>query len=224
MTLKSWDNEYKVIILLNKWGRLTFNHFPGALILNASYEPIRIINWQKALLLWLQERVDVLDFHGFYAHSTSKSFQLPSILKLKKYINLRHHHGVRLTRQNAFIRDNFQCQYCLKTLPKKDLTIDHIIPLSKGGGNTWENVTTACHPCNNSKGSKSLAEFKKSPKNKPYQPEWLPNTDLRFKSVTTPETWKPYLRKIWSFILIWFEFSVLGFTHQLPLKPQIISV
>ncbi|MCB0392240.1 MAG: HNH endonuclease [Bdellovibrionales bacterium] len=161
--------------------------------MNASYEPIKIIHWQKAILLWLQERVEVLDFHSAQVRSISKSYPLPAVLKLKKYINVRGNNGVRLTRQNIFIRDNFQCQYCHEFFSKKDLTIDHVHPISKGGLHIWENVVTACNKCNNKKGSKLLTEFGKIPLNKPEEPKWLPQTELKYKSKRVPEAWKQYL-------------------------------
>ena len=173
---------------------VAFNNDLGhALILNASYEPIKIISWQKAILLWLQERVEVLDFHAIQVHSVTQSFPLPSVMKLKKYINFRGSHGVRLTRLNVFLRDDHECQYCRKHFSKKDLTIDHVIPLSKGGDHRWENVVTACHKCNNKKGNKSLSEYGFYPKNPPVEPKWLPNTELKYKTRAIPEAWLPYI-------------------------------
>ncbi len=165
----------------------------NALILNASYEPIKIIHWQKAIVLWLQERVEVLDFHTLNIRSVSESFPLPSVIKLKRYINIRGNRPVRLTRHNIFLRDEFQCQYCRSIFAKKELTIDHVMPLSKGGLHIWENVTTACHSCNNKKGSKSLAAYGRPLLTLPSQPSWLPHTEIKYKTKKIPDAWKAYL-------------------------------
>ncbi|MCB9026447.1 MAG: HNH endonuclease [Bdellovibrionaceae bacterium] len=161
--------------------------------MNASYEPIKIIHWQKAILLWLQERVEVLDFHSTQVRSISQEFPLPAVIKLKKYINLHGNKGVRLTRQNIFLRDGYQCQYCQSYFHKKNLTVDHVHPISKGGKHCWNNVVTACNKCNNRKGSKTLQEFGKTPLNLPEEPHWLPQSDLKYKSKKIPESWRQYL-------------------------------
>ncbi len=164
-----------------------------ALILNASYEPIKIIHWQKAILLWFQERVEVLDFHNSQVRSISKSYPLPAVIKLKKYINIRGTRGVRLTRQNVFLRDDYICQYCHHKFNKKNLTIDHVHPISKGGLHSWTNVVTACNKCNNQKGCLSLHEFGKSPLHRPTEPQWLPNTEMLYINKNMPEAWRRYL-------------------------------
>lgn len=142
--------------------------------------------------MWFQERVEVLTFHEAQIRSISKSFPLPAVIKLKKYIHIRGGHGVRLTRQNVFLRDGHQCQYCLNKFSKKHLTLDHVHPVSKGGKHVWNNVVTACNKCNNLKGCKSLIEFGKAPLKKPIEPDWLPNSDIHLHQ-NIPEAWRQYL-------------------------------
>ena len=107
-----------------------------ALVLNASYEPMRIIPWQKAMMMWFQDKVEVLEYHAAFARSVTNSFKLPSVLRLKSYLRPRKIDGVRFCRENVYIRDNYTCQYCVIKLPYKDLTIDHILPASQGGPKT----------------------------------------------------------------------------------------
>lgn len=180
---------------------MEFNHSianTGALILNAGYEPLKVVSWQKALLLWIQEKVDVLEFHSAFVHSPSQSFQLPSVIRLRKYINPRFESGVRLSRQNLFLRDKYRCQYCGNYFSEKKLTIDHVHPVSRGGGNKWDNVTTACSPCNNKKGDKTPKEAKMPLLTKPYEPKWLPHKGFSKPHVepSIPKTWLQYIKHL----------------------------
>ena len=133
------------------------NHY-GALVLNSGYEPLTIISWQKAMILWLQDKVDVVEYYSVSINSATRSFQLPSILRLKKYVKTNRNKKVRLNRRNLFLRDKFICAYCDKKFSEKNLTIDHVIPLSKGGAHSWDNVVTSCSKCNNKKGNRLLSD------------------------------------------------------------------
>src|SRR5271170_4772410 len=84
----------------------------GALILNSGYEPIKVVNWRKAIILWLQDKVEVLEFHTITVHSPSRTMYLPAVMRLKQYIRPYLSLTVRLSRQNVFLRDEFTCQYC----------------------------------------------------------------------------------------------------------------
>ena len=105
-----------------------------ALVLNASYEPLRIISWQKALIMWFQEKVEVLEYHSTFVRSVSDSFKLPSVLRLKSYVRPKRVDGVRFCRENVYIRDSYTCQYCRIKFPYKELTIDHVLPASHRSG------------------------------------------------------------------------------------------
>lgn len=119
-----------------------------ALVLNSSYEPLRIITWQKAIIMWFQDKVEILEYHATSVRSIKESFQLLSVLKLKTYIRPRKTDGVRFCRENVYIRGSHTCQYCAIKFPYKELTIDHVVPASHGGPKTWTNVVTACRKCN----------------------------------------------------------------------------
>lgn len=144
-------------------------------------------------MLWLTNKVDVLEFHTVQVHSAQKSFFLPSVLKLKKYINMKFQKRVRFCREHIFLRDNFTCQYCHKKLPSKLLTIDHVMPLSRGGKNKWTNVVAACGKCNNVKGNKTPEEARMPLLSKPYAPKSLPQKKWMNKKSKYPEEWMPYL-------------------------------
>lgn len=165
----------------------------GALILNSGYEPIKVVNWRKAIVLWLQGKVDVLEFHSISVHSPSCTLNLPAVIRLRQYIRPYLALSVRLSRQNVFLRDEYICQYCQKRMSEKRLTIDHVIPLSKGGRHEWTNVVTACSACNNKKGDKTLERVGLKLLKKPEKPKWLPNRDLELQDNRMPSTWLPYL-------------------------------
>ena len=165
----------------------------GALILNSGYEPIKVVNWRKAMILWIQDKVEVLEFHRTKVHSPTRSFQLPAVIRLKSYIRPYLSLSVRLSRQNIFLRDSHICQYCNQKFSEKRLTVDHVVPLSKGGRHEWTNVVTACSACNNKKGDKSLELANLKLRSRPEKPRWLPNRDLDLEGNRLPETWRPYL-------------------------------
>jgi len=147
-------------------------------------------------VLWLQGKVDVLEFHSVTVNSPSCTLHLPAVLRLRQYIRPYLSLTVRLSRQNVFLRDDHTCQYCQQKLSDKRLTIDHVIPLSKGGRHEWNNVVTACSACNNRKGDKSLERANLTLLKRPERPDWLPNRDLELEDNTMPSTWLPYLQAV----------------------------
>lgn len=169
------------------------NRFSGALILNSGYEPLQIVNWQRAIVLWLQARVEVLEFHEEFVHSVSASFPIPSVIRLKTYIKPMKSSQVRFSRQNVFLRDKHTCQYCGKKSAEKFLTIDHVIPLSRGGRHDWINVVTACAKCNNKKGSQTPDEAHMPLSSKPHKPKWLPGREIANETKKMPMVWRNYL-------------------------------
>lgn len=177
----------------NKRGWIKNKPLAGALILNAGYEPIKIVNWQKAIILWLQDKVEVLEYHLTSINSPSRSFQLPSVLRLKQYVRPYFSFKIRLSRQNIFLRDNYQCQYCCKKFAEKKLTIDHVTPLSRGGLHTWDNVVAACSACNNKKGNKTVEQARMALMKMPAKPSWLPLKEFDLNSGHLPISWKLYI-------------------------------
>lgn len=168
-----------------------------ALVLNASYEPLRIIPWQKALLMWFQEKVEILEYHKAFARSVSNSFKLPSVLRLKSYVRPKKIDGVRFCRENVYIRDSYTCQYCHTKFSYKELTIDHVVPASQGGPKTWNNVVTACRSCNQTKANRTPEKAKMPLKKPPRAPNWLPVVEFSLSVDQTDQAfsvWKDYLR------------------------------
>lgn len=164
-----------------------------SLLLNSSYEPMRIVSWQKALILWFQEKVEILEFHSSYARSSKTKFQLPSVLKLKQYVRPKNRNVVRFCRENVYLRDEYTCQYCGHEFHPKQLTLDHVVPASKQGLKNWTNVVTACRDCNQKKANRTPTQAKMPLLNEPRMPHWLPMADYEFKLGGVPDNWYQYL-------------------------------
>lgn len=141
-----------------------------ALVLNAdyrplSYYPLSLWSWQDSLKAVFLERVNIVSEYDTVVRSPTTEFRLPSVISLKHYV--KPSRTPAFTRFNVFLRDKFQCQYCGSP---DDLTFDHVLPRSRGGQTTWENVVAACSPCNLRKGSDLPAQAKMYPRQKPYTP------------------------------------------------------
>ncbi len=163
------------------------------LILNADFLPIGVVTMERALILYFTDKARIVKENmEFKVKSGSSSWTCPSVMQLKKYANVKFRKLVP-SRTNIFKRDNNSCLYCGS---KRSLTLDHVIPRSKGGSNSWTNLATACGPCNHSKGDMSLEEWSKTKHGKelkytPYKPEmgdWL----VKFGKIE--EDWKDFLK------------------------------
>ena len=172
-------------------------HYP-ALVLNAdfrplSYFPLSVWAWQDAVKAVFLDRVSVLSEYEVAVRSPSMSMRLPSVIALKEYIPAARRPA--FTRFNVFLRDAFACQYCSDRLPTHDLTFDHVIPRSRGGRTTWDNVVTACGSCNLRKGSRLPRECGMHPRQAPCQPStWeLQENGRAFPPNYLHESWRDYL-------------------------------
>lgn len=144
-------------------------------------------------MLWFQEKVDVLEFQNVEVHSPSRKLKLPSVLRLRNYSKHFFNRQVKFNRQNVFVRDHYTCQYCAKKLSEKKLTVDHVVPLSKGGTHEWTNVVAACESCNNKKGAKSLEQANLKLTKSPDTPKWILTAQSELRTNRVPEEWRPYL-------------------------------
>ena len=122
------------------------------LVLNASYEPINICAARRAIVLVLKGVATAEEQSHVTIRSAVQAVRLPSVIRLIGYRRIPHQTRA-LSRKNILIRDRFTCQYCLRTLPSGELTLDHVVPRSRLGETAWENLVACCHDCNNRKGS-----------------------------------------------------------------------
>ncbi len=139
------------------------------LVLNQDFSPLMVCSVERAfILVYLNKSEMVRSANGYKLRSVSQSYPMPSVIRLNRYVNAPYK-GVNLTRQNIFKRDNFECQYCGT---KRDLTLDHVIPSSRGGGHSWTNLVTACKRCNAKKGDFTPEEAQMPLHRKPYKPSY----------------------------------------------------
>jgi 5-methylcytosine-specific restriction endonuclease McrA len=141
-----------------------------ALVLNAdyrplSYYPLSVWCWQDAIKAVFLDRVNIVSEYDRTVRSPSFEMRLPSVVSLKTYVKPSRHPA--FTRFNVFLRDRFTCQYCGA---RDDLTFDHVVPRSKGGQTTWENVVAACSPCNLRKGDRLPRDVQMVPRQAPFAP------------------------------------------------------
>lgn len=164
-------------------------HRSKVLVLNSSYEPLSICDAQKAVLLLFGGKAVPVTHHPERVICTvSRCFPLPSIVRLTVFVRLPYKRIV-LNRKNILLRDNYRCQYCGRT--DQPLTIDHILPRSRGGEYSWENLITACPRCNSKKGNRTPREAGMHLLKQPVRPSDL--MLLQHLTPTVSDDWKPYL-------------------------------
>ncbi len=158
------------------------------LVLNQDYSPLTLCSVQRAFLLVYLHKAELLEHDSEQElHSVSQAFPKPTVIRVHRYVFVPYR-GVVLTRYNLFKRDNNECQYCGT---KHDLTLDHLIPRSKGGKTTWKNLVTACKQCNAKKGDLSPEEAGMILERRPYKPSYIMFLRTNFGSVR--KEWLPYL-------------------------------
>ena len=160
-----------------------------ALVLNATYEPIGVVSARRAVVLALDEKVDVLADTGDIIGSATLSVPIPSVIRLRYYVKVPYKRTAPLSRRAVFARDQGRCQYCGRSAE----SIDHVVPRSKGGGHTWDNVVACCRRCNTYKGDRLLdhcdLELSATP-TAPTQYVWV-----KVAAGTVPSAWTPYLER-----------------------------
>jgi 5-methylcytosine-specific restriction endonuclease McrA len=165
------------------WGTLA-----RALVLNASYQPLCVVPVRRALVLALKEKADVIHTNGQVFRSESLEIRAPSVVKLRYFVKVPYRSRTSLSRRAVFVRDDYQCQYCGR--PAEN--VDHVIPRSKGGSHTWDNVVAACKPCNSRKENRSPSEAGLNLRRPPHRPRHSVWITVAVDSVD-PQ-WEPYLR------------------------------
>ncbi len=146
------------------------------------------------MTLWFQDKVEVLEYHNStVVRSARQNFQLPSILRLKKYVSPRKTTRIKFSRENVYLRDNYTCQYCALKFPLRELTLDHVVPASKMGRKDWTNVVTACRDCNHRKANRTPFGAGMPLLTEPRVPNWLPPMRQEFAIRDIPLSWEPYL-------------------------------
>ncbi len=158
--------------------------------LDSSFQPIEVISWQEAFVLTWLNKAWAVEYTDHWVNSAREKFQIPSVIALFKYIDEKYF-TLPCTRKNLLLRDGLQCQYCAHYFNEADLTIDHVLPKSKGGQCTWENAVIACRHCNQQKANFLLEETHFKLIKKPIKPSYRRIIRQRLKR--TNNSWLGYL-------------------------------
>jgi 5-methylcytosine-specific restriction endonuclease McrA len=159
------------------------------LVLNASYEPLNVCTVRRAVVLVLKEKAELIETGSRRLRSESITFPHPVVIRLVTYVRVPREGGRRkITRRAVFARDSWTCQYCGRT---SHLTVDHVLPRSRGGASIWENIVTSCAPCNRRKGNRTPREMDMHPRRAPRAPG--PTVFIRVAMPAVPAAWQQYL-------------------------------
>jgi 5-methylcytosine-specific restriction endonuclease McrA len=158
-----------------------------ALVLNATYEPLAVVPARRAVVLVLAEKADALDGSGAWFHAERLQVEVPSVLRLRSLVRVDRHRELPISRRGVFARDGHRCQYC----GDRAETLDHVVPRSRGGLHTWDNVVAACRPCNVGKADRLLPETRLQLRRPPAVPRRVSWVTIMVGQV--PDQWRPWL-------------------------------
>lgn len=161
------------------------------LVLNATYEPLSIISVKRAVVLLLKEKAELIEAAQAKLRSENFSLPRPLVIRLVYFVKIPHRISLPVTRRGILARDHYTCQYCGVMPSRKDLTIDHVLPRSRGGKTTWENVVAACDKCNGRKGSRTPIEANMTLLSLPRRPRYIAIAALA--NVEAREAWGKYM-------------------------------
>ncbi len=159
------------------------------LVLNATYEPINVCTVRRAVVLLLKDKAEVVEHADWELHSATRTIARPMVIRLVTYVRIpRDTHRRKITRRAVFARDDWTCQYCGA---RSNLTVDHVIPRSKGGASSWDNIVASCAPCNRRKGDALPRQAGMQLLKQPRTPN--PQVFIQVASPTIPAAWRAYL-------------------------------
>jgi len=166
--------------------------YTKTLLLTPWFFPIKILRWEDAVKMKYEGTIEVVAEYDEEISSPSVTWNMPAVIRLKK-LKVDKKIGVKFSRVNVYARDSHMCQYCGRKFPAKDLSYDHVVPRKAGGRTIWENIVTACKPCNSRKDSKTCDEAGMWPMNHPRRPKSLPISSPILDIGTVPSEWEDYV-------------------------------
>lgn len=165
------------------------------LLLTQGYQPVARVSWQRAMTLLCLGKVEVVDeYEDRDVRSVSVTFKMPSVVRFLRDVR-RKKRVVKFSRENVYARDKGKCQYCLNAVPRHKATYDHVVPKSKGGRTTWDNIVIACMQCNQDKKALTPSQAGMKLRSKPVRPKSLPNV-FTFTMAWQPDmplSWKDFM-------------------------------
>jgi 5-methylcytosine-specific restriction endonuclease McrA len=162
------------------------------LLLSQGYEPIQIISWQRAITLLTLDKVEVVEHYDAEIRAVSLVVKVPAVIRLRKAYR-RHVRPVKFSRVNIYARDGHRCQYCGVRCTIDELTYDHVMPRSRGGRTTWDNIVSCCCACNARKANRTPAEARMVLRAVPVRPAWIPAVQIRVSARSVPDAWRDYV-------------------------------
>ena len=162
------------------------------LLLSQGYEPIKIIPWQRAMVLLTLHKVDVVEEYDTEIRAMSLVVNVPAVVRLRKAFR-RHAKPVKFSRVNIYARDGYRCQYCAARCSIDELTYDHVTPRSRGGRTTWDNIVSCCYACNAEKANRTPVEARMKLLSTPTRPTWIPSVQIRVSTKSVPDAWRDYV-------------------------------
>lgn len=161
------------------------------LVLNATYEPLNVVSVRRAILLLLKEKAEIVETAEAWLRSEQVALPVPIVIRLVYYVRIPRHFVLPVSRRTVMARDHYTCQYCGVQPGKASLTLDHVLPRSRGGETRWDNVVTACGPCNRRKGNRTPDEAAMPLRSQARRPRYLALTLL--EGTSAPEVWNKYM-------------------------------
>lgn len=153
----------------------------AVIVLNASYEFLGLVSWQRAMTMVFTGKVEVVKESGRIVRTVSRTFRIPAVIRLIKFIRQIYRREVPFSRKNILVRDAYVCQYCGGEYSSAELTIDHIVPKVQGGPNQWTNVVACCRSCNMKKGGRTPRQAGMQLVRKPFKPTIMEFINLYLK-------------------------------------------
>ena len=164
----------------------------SVLVLNASYEAIHVCDVRRALKMVVKGVALPEEESDVVLRAATISMRVPHVIRLREYVRIPHR-PIKFSRRNVLVRDQHACQYCGRAFSPNDLTLDHVVPRSRGGGTEWENVVAACKRCNHRKGDHTPPEATMFPRRRPRTPTITYFMQLTRFATAHHESWRKYL-------------------------------
>ena len=162
------------------------------LLLNATYEPLSVIPWKRALTMMFLGKVEVVRNYSRDIRSVSVTVKMPAVVRLIRFVR-RKRPQVSFSRRNIFLRDAYTCQYCKARREQTELTYDHVVPRSQGGKTDWSNIVTCCVSCNRQKGGRTPEQAGMTLARHPRRPDTLGTITFTITVRNAPDSWTDFL-------------------------------
>ncbi|OIO95824.1 MAG: HNH endonuclease [Anaerolineae bacterium CG2_30_64_16] len=161
------------------------------LVLNATYEPLSVVSVQRAIILLLKEKAELVEATEERLHAARTSVPVPLVIRLVYFVRIPRQVTIAPTRNSVLLRDNYTCQYCAGSPGRANLTLDHVVPRCRGGQATWDNLVAACRECNTRKGNRTPEEAAMPLRRRPGRPHYL--AFLLLTGAGPQDTWGKYV-------------------------------